>query len=70
MKLSDTMLNYWINFVKTGDPNGEGLPQWDEWNPINNRVIELGAKVEMMDDPYLFLYDFMKAFDEKKAANL
>ncbi len=70
LKLSDTMFNYWINFVKTGNPNGEGLPQWDEWNPTNNRVIELGAKVEMMDDPYLFLYDFMKAFDEKKAANI
>ncbi len=28
--LSDKMLNYWTNFMKTGDPNGEGL---DEWNP-------------------------------------
>ena len=61
------MLNYWINFVKTGNPNGENLPQWDEWNPINNRIIELGSKVDMIDDPYQFLYDFMKAFDEKRA---
>ena len=27
--LADTMSGYWANFVKTGDPNGEGLPQWN-----------------------------------------
>jgi para-nitrobenzyl esterase len=27
-ELSNTMLNYWVNFVKTGNPNGAGLPHW------------------------------------------
>lgn len=26
--LSSRMLDYWINFMKTGDPNGEGLEPW------------------------------------------
>jgi len=27
-QLSQTLAGYWANFVKTGNPNGDGLPQW------------------------------------------
>jgi len=26
--LSELMVSYWSNFMKSGDPNGEGLPEW------------------------------------------
>ena len=28
MKLADQMSSYWVNFAKTGNPNGAGLPNW------------------------------------------
>jgi len=28
LEISQAMGNYWINFVKYGNPNGKGLPQW------------------------------------------
>ncbi len=28
-ELSERMVSYWTNFAKTGNPNGEGLPQWE-----------------------------------------
>ena len=27
-KVSEVMATYWINFIKSGDPNGNGLPNW------------------------------------------
>jgi para-nitrobenzyl esterase len=27
--VSKTFMNYFANFIKTGNPNGEGLPKWD-----------------------------------------
>lgn len=59
--LSKTMVSYWSNFAKTGDPNGEGLPKWDSYSK-DNRVLELGEKVFMREERYLGLYDIFDSY--------
>jgi para-nitrobenzyl esterase len=38
------MSAYWVNFVKTGDPNGAGLPAWPAYGPADGKVMVLGAQ--------------------------
>lgn len=37
--VSDAMNSYWGNFVKTGDPNGEGLDNWPVYRDGENTVM-------------------------------
>ena len=41
--LSELMMRYWTNFAATGDPNGEGLPQWE---PFDERRLTLELRVD------------------------
>lgn len=40
--LAQTMVAYWTNFAKTGDPNGEGLPRWPAFENANQRLLLIG----------------------------
>lgn len=31
--VSDIFMGYYVNFIKTGNPNGLGLPEWKTYNP-------------------------------------
>jgi carboxylesterase type B len=42
--LSNELHSYWVNFAKTGDPNGAGLPQWPVYAPGKSTVMSLGAQ--------------------------
>jgi para-nitrobenzyl esterase len=58
-----TMSAYWVNFVKTGDPNGAGLPKWIPYSADDGSIMEFG------DQPTLKHGLFKDEFRLMEAAN-
>ena len=67
--ISDIFSQYYVNFVKTGNPNGLGLPEWPSTNgKAVAPVLQIDMKTEVKSDAQMEKrYDFIdKMFWEKK----
>jgi para-nitrobenzyl esterase len=50
-ELSVSMLKYWATFVKTGNPNGQGLPAWPRYDATaNNPLMHFNDRPEVLPD--------------------
>jgi para-nitrobenzyl esterase len=59
--LSELMSSYWVNFAKSGDPNGAGLPQWPAFSHAAPKVMHFDKSPGARDGvPNL---DQLEAFD-------
>lgn len=46
------MMNaYWVNFAKTGDPNGKGLPKWPVYSPKTNEILDVQSDGKPVSKP-------------------
>ena len=62
LDLAETMLTYWSNFAKRGDPNGGGLPTWPTYESGNTKLMELGSNVGPIEDRYMSLYPLIEEY--------
>jgi para-nitrobenzyl esterase len=58
--LSGLIRSYWINFARTGDPNGEGLPEWPAFEEKEQMVMYFNGEPGAIKHPNL---DKIIAFD-------
>ena len=48
--LSQAVMQYWVNFARTGNPNGNGLPIWPEYRTQEDLTMEFGDKLKINKD--------------------
>ena len=50
-ELSCILSDYWTNFIKTGNPNGEELPAWTPYTAESPQVLDIGNTLTMRELP-------------------
>ena len=63
-KVSQVMQEYFANFIKTGNPNGKGLPDWRKFSEGQRIVIDVNTRAEA--DKARARYEFLDQFYIKK----
>jgi para-nitrobenzyl esterase len=49
-EIAEQLVSYTVNFVRSGDPNGPGLPQWPAFHTTHDPVMHFGEKAAAVAD--------------------
>jgi len=58
-EVANRMRSYWINFARSGDPNGPELPHWDAAADRDHLLLIANDRIASGDDPLLERLDLL-----------
>lgn len=67
-QVADAMSSYWVNFARSGDPNGKGLEKWPVFVGKNQSVKVFGNPPEGVESPSEAQLAFFQSYFDKLTA--
>ena len=64
--VSEMMQQYWVNFAKTGNPNGKGLPYWPSFDEAQPTTMQFHNGASLIMRPNREQVDFIDRFMKAK----
>ena len=58
--MAEEISSYWVNFARSGNPNGPGLPLWPAFTNSDGKVLYLGDPITVDGVPSI---DTLRVFD-------
>lgn len=68
-QLGKKMNQYLMNFVKTGSPNEDGLPLWQEYNVDSDKVMCLGDEIKLINKTHKEAMTLLEKLSNKELKN-
>jgi para-nitrobenzyl esterase len=59
LKLGDTVSSMWVNFAKTGSPNGRGMPEWPAYDSKSDMLMNFSDSPKAQPAPVKEALDFI-----------
>ena len=66
-RIADLASGYWLNFVKTGDPNGPGLPAWPSYRRADDPFMAIDVAPQIRSDSDRTRHGFLADVARSKA---
>lgn len=58
--MQEMMSSYWIQFIKTGNPNGKDLPKWASYNKATGDILAIDNITTLKPDLYKKEFDLLE----------
>ena len=60
-EIENRMSSYWVNFAKTGNPNGANLPEWKSYDQATGHILRIAEQTSTQPAYMKEAFDFLEA---------